>query len=637
MINNFTPYLILKRLVIIDHKGTTLYDEKFHEGLNVIRGKNSTGKSTISNFIFYVLGGEFSNWNSDALRCHEILAEVDISNTILTLNRVIDGNKTQVPLSIYWGEYIDAIKTKSVGWNTFPYKQTDNQKSFSSVLFDLLGFPEVRSIDDNKITMHQILRLLYIDQDSPTQNLFRFERFDLPLTRLSIAELLLGIYDDSLYEDRLLLKSISKHYDEKNSQLKSLLNAFNLTETRIDLTEIETKVALLESETEALNIELTELRKVNSIKTRVNTPLQIEKIQNDLKVIKNQFRTERLELNRVDNDIVDSVYFIEALTNKLKGIEESIVTSDNLEELSLKFCPQCLSTLDLLDSAVHDTCNLCKNTLEGETNAKAHKIRQELELQIKESSNLLLRKQDRQAKLQRALKSTTELGRLKQKEYNKAVESVTPTKDEKFEELLILKGGKERDIRHLIQQRKYADLINSLRNDLETMDKKLIEIKDRITSKELVQKKKFNEAESELYRITKEILREDLDRQEEFKNPESIDVDFYGDVFKLNEKFNFSASSNVVLKNAIRFSLFFASTEKEFFRYPRFILCDNIEDKGMEEIRSQNFQRIVSRLSSKSKVKHQVIMTTSMVDDDINLDKHLTIGDFYTENNKSLK
>jgi VIT1/CCC1 family predicted Fe2+/Mn2+ transporter len=51
--------LFLNRLVILTQEGRIAYDEKFHRGVNIIRGDNSSGKSTISHFIFYVLGGAF--------------------------------------------------------------------------------------------------------------------------------------------------------------------------------------------------------------------------------------------------------------------------------------------------------------------------------------------------------------------------------------------------------------------------------------------------------------------------------------------------------------------------------------------------------------------------------------------------
>ncbi len=99
---------------------------------------------------------------------------------------------------------------------------------------------------------------------------------------------------------------------------------------------------------------------------------------------------------------------------------------------------------------------------------------------------------------------------------------------------------------------------------------------------------------------------------------------------------NFSESSNVYLKNSVRFAIFFASLEKEFFRLPRFILCDNIEGKGIQSDRSQSFQKELVDISSESNVRHQIIITTSMISPDLD-DTDLCVGDFYNESNKTLK
>ena len=48
--------LFVERLVVIK-SGGSVYDERFHRGINVIRGDHSVGKTTILELLFYVLGG----------------------------------------------------------------------------------------------------------------------------------------------------------------------------------------------------------------------------------------------------------------------------------------------------------------------------------------------------------------------------------------------------------------------------------------------------------------------------------------------------------------------------------------------------------------------------------------------------
>ena len=56
----------------------------------------------------------------------------------------------------------------------------------------------------------------------------------------------------------------------------------------------------------------------------------------------------------------------------------------------------------------------------------------------------------------------------------------------------------------------------------------------------------------------------------------------------------------------------------------------------MQPDRSKSFQRKIVQLSSLSKVKHQIIFATSMIDEELNK-TDLCVGEFYDGNNKTLK
>ena len=44
--------LFFNRMKIYTRNGEIAYDEIFHKGINIIRGNNSSGKSTITHFMF---------------------------------------------------------------------------------------------------------------------------------------------------------------------------------------------------------------------------------------------------------------------------------------------------------------------------------------------------------------------------------------------------------------------------------------------------------------------------------------------------------------------------------------------------------------------------------------------------------
>lgn len=629
------PYLLLKRLVVYNYLGTVAFDESFHEGLNIIRGENSSGKSTISNFIFYALGGDFNNWTSEAILCSDVYAEVIINDITVTLSRKINDKSVQ-PMSIFYGAFEEAIKSRNDGWKVYPYKQTENYKSFSNVLFEILGYPETRADTDNKITVHQILRLIYIDQDSPIQNLFRFERFDVSLVRQATSELLLGIYDDSLYNDRVQIRELRRELDEKSKKLANIKSAFRLAGNIITRVDIENKLKKAEDQLTNLDTQIVTVKEKEIVARRLTSKSNIELLQQELRQAQ-EASSKALEIiNRLDDEILDSSFFIDTLKKRVQAIDDSIYTKSVFGTLPIYHCPQCLNEL----KGVEDTsiCSLCKEPITVEENkSQSLRIKQELLLQIKESTELLRSKVDANNTNKINLKSVLDRVRLKQKDFDIALKDTSSNRDASLNELYSERGSVESQMEYLIEQRKTVDLLEGLSEECSQLTLLIDKLKVQIDDKENLQKQRFYAAQTDISRIAKYILSKDLDRQNEFKNANYVNVDYTDDVFDVDGKFNFSASSNTYLKNAVRFAIFFASLSNPLFRFPRFILCDNVEDKGMEEVRSKNFQKIIADLSKKAPSKHQIILTTSMVDEELNQDDTLVVGDFYNHAIKTLK
>src|SRR5690606_8317054 len=170
--------LFLNRLLIHTQNNEIAYDERFHKGINIINGDNSSGKSTISHFIFYVLGGYFNDWVKEAKKCKEVIAEVTMNDDTFTIRREITinpetkkGNPIE-PIHMYWGSLESSKVAHKSEWQKFNYNSSSERKSYSNVFFEKLNIPIVKG--DSNITMHQLLRLLYVDQESPTSSLFLY-------------------------------------------------------------------------------------------------------------------------------------------------------------------------------------------------------------------------------------------------------------------------------------------------------------------------------------------------------------------------------------------------------------------------------------------------------------------------------
>jgi hypothetical protein len=135
--------------------------------------------------------------------------------------------------------------------------------------------------------------------------------------------------------------------------------------------------------------------------------------------------------------------------------------------------------------------------------------------------------------------------------------------------------------------------------------------------------------------IAKELLHDDLDRQVEFRRAQAVSIRFGDNAISVDGEMNFADSSSVILKNAAILSIFSAATLDPSFYHPKFVLFDNVEDKGMEVIRSHNFQKLIVARSEAARCPHQIIYTTSMICPDLDIEDY-TIGPAYTHEHRTL-
>lgn len=632
----YNPFLKLNRLSIFTQNGKSAYDQEFHEGVNIIRGHNSSGKSTISNFIFYVLGGDFKKWTKASLLCKDVYAEVFINSEPVTIKRVVSNSGNQ-PMSVFYGTYDEAIKSGSENWQIFPYRRTENKKSFSNAMFLALGFPELRGDVDSNITMHQILRLIYVDQKSLTLDLLMTDSFDSAITRKTIADLLFGVYDDSLYSDKINLRESEKDFDIKKRQFEGIEQIFKSSETetnpQIISALIDENIKQVQSIDNYLNKLNAEQNKENIIDDKKE--LKIVSIKTNLLATRNSLSTLQSNINQFEFELIDSADFIKSLEKRALALSDSLLTRETFTDIKMNHCPNCLSQLEPTVDENH--CELCKQQLpEDKGSSQIKRMQQEIDNQIRESKKLYLQKEHILLGLKTSYPTLEQKVRAYQRSLNDALSNVKSNRNQEIDELLIKKGELRSKNDYLIKQLKALEQIEVLRKEISGLRVKITSLKENINNKEEEQYQRLKSAYQLIENYTLRLLHSDLGRQTEFKTGKKIKLDFEKNTFTLDEENNFSESSNVYLKNSVRFAIFFASLEKDFFRFPRFIFCDNIEDKGMEPLRSQSFQKEIVKISSESEVKHQIILTTSMISPDLD-NSTMCVGEFYSETEKTLK
>ena len=318
-------------------------------------------------------------------------------------------------------------------------------------------------------------------------------------------------------------------------------------------------------------------------------------------------------------------------------MERSIATREYFDQLHLEYCPECLTKIE--DNVEEGHCRLCKSPIDNtKGKSQALRIKLELEFQIRESQSLLMKdedtlrqKQDEHRSLQRQLAAA-------QHRYDAAVANVRSTQDERIDELLLEKGYKEGEANQFRTMLEQAEKYERLVHELAELKKRNDDLSRFIAAFVAKIKKERIKIETSITDNGVYLLKNDQDRQEEFRNATSSTMNFKQNMAYLTDQhIKLSASSSFYLKMAARFALFFASLQNDSMMYPRLLFSDNMEDKGMEEDRAKNFQRIVVRRLEELKNRdYQLIFATSNIAEELDKPEY-TIGEYYTQDNKSLK
>lgn len=617
------------------------YDELFHKGVNIIRGQNSSGKSTIVRFIFFVLGGCYGDFVPEALRCESVMAEVCINgNTVITLKRYLEKREDgkvngYTPMYLFFGPMDEALKQHG-GWQRYGYKTTAERRSFSNVLFEIMGLPEFKA--DSNITMHQILRLIYLDQESPLSSLFFFESFDKEIIRETVSELLMGLYDEKLSEAKLERFAVLKKMEETSIAIKYTGDTLANPQAK--------SVAYIKMVIDNLTREIKENTEQVQALRRQNRAIQTEneEMKREYERYQEEIASQRKACVELENDIQqlhaeqqDTQYFIKALEAKIEALDRSIATRDYFDSLHLEYCPECLSRIE--DTAEEGHCRLCKSPIDSSKGkSQAIRIRLELDFQIRESRILMLANENDIREKEALLKAKKQQLATAQQQYDNAVHNVRSTQDEQIDRLIQDIGYKEGDINQYRTMLEQAERYESLEKELEALKTREAQLRKFIQAAEHrieVGKRaiKCSISENGVY-----MLKNDEDRQTEFMNASDFEVDYKQNLAYIsNQRIKLSASSEFYLKMAARFALLFASLQVGSMMYPRLMFSDNMEDKGMEPDRAANFQRlVVKRLKDLGNPEYQLIFATSMIAPELDREEYI-IGDNYTRENKSLK
>lgn len=625
----FNPCLIVNRLVV-KRMEQIAYDEDFHTGVNVIRGDNSSGKSTIMNFLFYGLGGDLNklDWSEHALLCDRVWIEVEFNGRPAVLRREIDAS-SQSAMEVFGGRYLQAILAPIESWVKYPYSRSKNKESFSQAIFRLLDMPDVAVEGTSNLTIHQVLRLLYADQLTPIDSLFRYEGYDPENLREAVGNLLCGAFDTEIYELQQLRKLKEKELTDASAELRSIFRVVGGDESLgLDWIEQKRTNFVLERDATIENLSVAE-EAFYATKSTDKITMSVQKnLYKEVQKLQRGIQDTQALIDALEFEISDSNLFLVTLKSRLEALKDATLATELVDTIQFGTCPACYAEVIDYD---HETaaCHLCKTPLDSErARDRIIGLSNELFIQIGQSERLQIIRDERLRKFSSKMVMLNHEWKLKSVELSKLSTLPTSKVREEIRALQRKLGYIDKSIEGIEEQGKLANKIGDLSDKKAKLDEEIEDLRSRIISLKHNQTDRLRKARSSIEKKVIDILRGDLKRQDSFEDPQRVDFSFAKNSITVDEHTYFSASSRVILKTAFLVGFLTAALNDAKFRHPRFLMIDITEDKGMELDRSHNFQKQLIEISEDSSVEHQIILATAMPW--IGISDSLFVGQFST-------
>ncbi len=603
----------------------------FHHGVNIIRGDNGTGKSTIIELMTFALGADIHDFHSQQLACDVVFLELRIREQPYTVKREID--KGRPPIAFAEGELSETLGS-ATEWLTFGYIRSEQRMSFSEQFFSLMGLPQHTTETNNNLTMHQLLRLLYVDQMTETGELLNHEsQFDRGTLRRAIGEYLLGIDDLEAHELRQKLRTTERKYESIEGELRAIYRILGSTVDEFNRERLLESIEERKNEIDKLEQQLSEQLLLSDDELSEENKKSLDELTQQLK----ELTEKKLELvdqsEATKEERLDSMLFLDSLEEKVRAIEQSSEAKQWFVDADFKYCPACLQPLTETEEA---HCPVCKEPITEEEFAGGHiRAITELNFQQKETQRLLVGLEQRMSSLQNE-RTQLDLELAKLKSQYRSIEGSGRADSGVLSRINREIGFAQNDLSRLENQLTSIDNVTSLQRQKDELQREISSIESQIEQLEYATAERAEFVYRGIESIAKDLLERDGGWEDEFSDAQEVTIDFERNSMWVDGKSRFSASSRVIMKNSIRIAIFLQGLTDSDSRMPSLLIIDNMEDQGMQQERSQNFQKVLVERCGDLDNQFQIIFTTSMVAPELK-DSTFGVGPFYEKGTHSLE
>ena len=301
-------------------------------------------------------------------------------------------------MEIFGGPYEASLQAPQSEWIKYPYRRSTNKESFSRAIFRLLAIPEVASDVSGNLTIHQILRILYADQLSPVETLFRYNsQFDPPALRDAVGRLLCGSYDNRLYQNEIEIRTLTREFDALSAGASGACLLYWEERIRASLlTGSQPNEAIwLQSKKRHKMKSRKSSEKSRHLREPTNSCLKAqEQAYTEVQRLQTELSLVQQKRDAVNLAIANSSRFIRALEQKISALGDASAVAEHLGDVQFSVCPACLTPIAEPEDDSH--CHLCKaDVTGGRGREKIVAAINEASIQLKQSQQLQVERENR--------------------------------------------------------------------------------------------------------------------------------------------------------------------------------------------------------------------------------------------------
>lgn len=346
------PYLKINQLILIGTRKD--YKISFYQGVNIIYGDSDSGKSSILEFINYLLGSSSLDLADEITSSVEYAAlEVDINGVTFTVKRDIYKNKELI--DVYRCGYYDC-------GNHFPKKYSPNYNIttapdgyFSEFLLDSLNFPKIKikvsptkpNSNMKRISFRNIYKYVYVNQDDiGSKSFLNLGDWSKYTSNKEVFKYIFNVLDESISE-------LNEEILEKNVTLSKYRNKYAVISEFLRETDYES-IASIDNSINEVDLFI---EKLNESLKEINNSMTASSDQyKELKALFNLFSLKEKEADAKILSIKDKIDKYSRLKNdydndiaKIKAIHVANSRIGGLNE-DVFSCPVCDSHIKIEDN-----------------------------------------------------------------------------------------------------------------------------------------------------------------------------------------------------------------------------------------------------------------------------------------------